>query len=807
MKLAIRAYFVTLILLMLVFAVPAQKLSEKDDRNTAPIVGTGGQVSGPTGLFTVLDGKTLRKGEYTLSAALSNYDRDPGNADFTSVPLSFQIGLTNKLELFFSTEAWRGIKVNSPRNLSGFYLPNSQILINGGLTSAPAIVLAPQGPGASAFTNTAVFRPQGAPFVAFPYSGGNAGTYGFIFPFTSGPAFGFAAGTNAQLGSPSGGGRAAFFPGVGSAFGSILPGLVLQTAPINCQSGIACGNQPTSFTVAPSYLPDAPFLNRIYGTSAFNSFTGGVKWRFTDISNPIGLGLMASYRWYTDRASSSAGFNQMQRGAGPGANRGDIAVTAFFDDRLTTWANLSANIGYTYTTNPKGTFTNGSFTLLDRPDELLSSVGVDFPINKFFQPILEFSYLRYLAHRTPNAFENNPMDGIAGIRIYPRRWWGVGLAYRYNFNQQDDGSFDGSSNNNSVRLLCGPVSAAGCTPSTVTQTSTGVPRGFVTSSDPSGYIAQFWIGRRDKRAGPIENKPASVDSVDLSSTVITLPCRAGTKSRSGACNDNKTISITTHASDPENDVLTYNYTVSGGRIVGTGANAQWDLTGAQVGSYTVTVGVDDGCGVCGKTVSKTITVQECPDCVAILNCSCSTPTVSGPSGVTNPGDAMTFTASVSGDVTYTWTVSAGTIESGQGTPSISVRTTEAMAGSNVTATVDIGGTNPDCHCITNAAETAGIQAKPTFNTVDEFGKAENDDVKARVDNFYIQLDNNPNAQGYIINYGSPADIKKRKAQIEKAIAFRKKDRSRLVWVDGPDNGTGVSTKFIVVPAGAIKPTP
>ena len=120
MKLAIRAYFVTLILLMLVFAVPAQKLSEKDDRNTAPIVGTGGQVSGPTGLFTVLDGKTLRKGEYTLSAALSNYDRDPGNADFTSVPLSFQIGLTNKLELFFSTEAWRGIKVNSPRNLSGF---------------------------------------------------------------------------------------------------------------------------------------------------------------------------------------------------------------------------------------------------------------------------------------------------------------------------------------------------------------------------------------------------------------------------------------------------------------------------------------------------------------------------------------------------------------------------------------------------------------------------------------------------------------------------------------------------------------
>ena len=60
MKLAIKAYAVTLVLLMLVFAVPAQKgLSEKDDRNTAPTVGTGGAQGGPTGLFTVYDAKTL----------------------------------------------------------------------------------------------------------------------------------------------------------------------------------------------------------------------------------------------------------------------------------------------------------------------------------------------------------------------------------------------------------------------------------------------------------------------------------------------------------------------------------------------------------------------------------------------------------------------------------------------------------------------------------------------------------------------------------------------------------------------------
>src|SRR5690349_11878798 len=85
MKLVYRVYIVTLVLLSMMAAVSAQTVgdknarSEKDARNTAPTVGTGGPVGGPTGLFTVYDGQTLRAGEYTFSAAYSNFDRDPGN--------------------------------------------------------------------------------------------------------------------------------------------------------------------------------------------------------------------------------------------------------------------------------------------------------------------------------------------------------------------------------------------------------------------------------------------------------------------------------------------------------------------------------------------------------------------------------------------------------------------------------------------------------------------------------------------------------------------------------------------------------
>jgi hypothetical protein len=375
-------------------------------------------------------------------------------------------------------------------------------------------------------------------------------------------------------------------------------------------------------------------------------------------------------------------------------------------------------------------------------------------------------------------------------------------------NQQDADSFDDEENSARVILPCSPGSPPGCTTSTLVTTFNGPPPGFQTSSNPHGYIAQLWIGRRDERKGEILNQAPSVDAVDLSDMVITLPCPPGTRSASGACNDNRTINVSTRASDPENDVLTYNYTVSGGRIVGTGANVQWDLSTAQPGTYTITTGVDDGCGVCGKTDTKTIRVEECTDCTKLCDCPPG-PTVTGPAGVTNPGDSMTFTANWSGEGTFNWTVSAGTIESGQGTSSIVVRTTQDMAGTNVTATVEVGGTDPACNCVTTASETAGVAARDVPILTDEFGPAPDDDVKARVDNFFIQLNANPNAQGYIINYGTPAQIAARRRQITRAINRPGSGHSldRVTFIDGPDNGTGVSTKFYVVPAGAETPTP
>src|SRR6476646_9870547 len=123
MKRATIALIAALVTAMLSLTVSAQTLrSPQDPRNQAPTVGTGGPVGGPTGLFTVYDGSALRRGEFTFSIAYSNYDRDPGNVDIVEVPLSFNVGLNDHIELFFKTNGYRGIKVNSPQNLSSFYL-------------------------------------------------------------------------------------------------------------------------------------------------------------------------------------------------------------------------------------------------------------------------------------------------------------------------------------------------------------------------------------------------------------------------------------------------------------------------------------------------------------------------------------------------------------------------------------------------------------------------------------------------------------------------------------------------------------
>ncbi|MCA1620064.1 MAG: PKD domain-containing protein [Acidobacteria bacterium] len=800
MRLARRALFAALATLILLSAVTAQTLRPGNDpRNQAPTVGTGGPPGGPTGLFTIYDGDTLRKGEFTFSLAYSNYDRDPGNVDISVIPLSFNIGINDHLELFFSTEGYRGVKVNNPKHLSSFYLPNSQLFFGSGfgtLGSGPAIILSPQRvSGATAFpANSAIFRPAfNQPFVQFPFVGGPGPNFGLTGntiapPFTS------------RLGVPTGQEQGNFsgasnFPGVGSPCGSILPGVVLTTRTIPANLTFNTLTVPDLFTICPSYIADAPFVNRLYGESAFGTMQAGAKIRFTGPNNPLGVGLVAFYRFYTDKADDFSGFNQLQRGASPGGDIGDIGLVGFVSGRLSRSVSLSANFGYILNSNPQSeAFGTGKVSLLDRPDEIVAGVGFDFAVNRHFQIITELKSIHYAGGRTPNAFQNNPVDFLGGVRVFPRRWFGFSAAYRGHLNQQGKTFTD--------FLGFGDDEA-----------NQGFPAGFRPSDDPHGFIFQFFAGRRNERLPTVfPNQPPTV-SLSASSSRVVLPaeCPTGQRPNPNCTPTANTVQLSATATDPDGDTLLYTYSTTGGRVTGDGPNATLDLTGVAPGTYTVTVEVDDGCG-CIAFTSTTVTVERCDCIIEDVRPPCPTVDVSCPSDPVKPGTPITFTASVSGGdssvtPTFNWTVSAGTISSGQGTSSITVDTTGLPNNSNVTATVDVGGY--DRSCPTSDSCSTGITEAPGPRKIDEYGNINFNNEKARLDNYAIELQNDPTAQGYLVCYGGrrgrTGEAQRRCDRAKDyLVTTRGVDASRIVTVDGGFR-EDLTVELWIVPSGATPP--
>ncbi len=69
--------------------------------------------------------------------------------------------------------------------------------------------------------------------------------------------------------------------------------------------------------------------------------------------------------------------------------------------------------------------------------------------------------------------------------------------------------------------------------------------------------------------------------------------------------------ITATSNDPDNDPLTYSWQASGGQVIGSGATVEFDSTGVQPGSYTVTGRVEDGRGGAADC-SATVDVQAPP---------------------------------------------------------------------------------------------------------------------------------------------------------------------------------------------------
>lgn len=171
--------------------------------------------------------------------------------------------------------------------------------------------------------------------------------------------------------------------------------------------------------------------------------------------------------------------------------------------------------------------------------------------------------------------------------------------------------------------------------------------------------------------------------------------------------------------------------------------------------------------------------------------------VSAPSSV-NEGDTITFASDVaytgSSALNYTWTVSppSARIISGAGTPTITVDTT-GLGKQSVTAilVVDDGSGESTCRQTAQAlTSVTGITPPPVeCRKFDEFPSIAYDDDKARLDNFAIQMQQEPESQGYIIVYsGRRSRAGQMQRLSERASSYlvrtRGLDASRLIVING-----------------------
>lgn len=193
----------------------------------------------------------------------------------------------------------------------------------------------------------------------------------------------------------------------------------------------------------------------------------------------------------------------------------------------------------------------------------------------------------------------------------------------------------------------------------------------------------------------VNESPGGVESLILEKDIVYIICPGDGEFCS---EDELKVGVKTLLKDAEKNNLQYYYTVSGGKIIGEGAEVIWDFSKVRPGKYTITASVGIDYVIKAKTVTKTVELQECPVCDRI--CECPTIRLFGPTKPVKAGELFIVAADVSGGnqerAEYRWKISAGTIVSGQGSTRVMVRSDAAMKDKVLEATLEIRGLCASC---------------------------------------------------------------------------------------------------------------
>jgi hypothetical protein len=390
---------------------------------------------------------------------------------------------------------------------------------------------------------------------------------------------------------------------------------------------------------APAYVEDYPFASNNNG--GIGDITLGLKYAFLSERHgaPVSFSVRNDFIISTKTDPNKLLANGTQ--ASPLSDMVSLAVSKQWSNVIT----ATFNFGYMFVRSPRDSQDQRLFSM---SDQIRTGAGLlMFPESRI-QPMIEYSAVIFAnAPDTPpnTSFgARDPVDEVSGLRVYPWKYLAFDVGYRRMLNLRDLNDRSGfvikigtaywpekappvnhpptvscTADKSMVYLDSGDAVAIKCTgsdpdndPLTYTWTSTG---GKVdgTGSQVRWLSAGTPLGsdtitaKVDDGRGGSASSSVAISVEPKPNHPPTITCSAD---RSSVFAGEK-VHITTNASDPDGDPLTYTWRANAGQIVGSGAAADFDTSGLAPGNYTVTVRVDDGRGGAADC-SSTVEVKPVP---------------------------------------------------------------------------------------------------------------------------------------------------------------------------------------------------
>ncbi len=560
----------------------------------------------------------------------------------------------------------------------------------------------------------------------------------------------------------------------------------------------------------------APFMDVPEATGR-GDFHLGLKFNFLSESRgkPVSLGV-AGFGTLPGQRSDIG----LKRGLSSGAYQGGFAFLV--SKTASDIARVYANVGSNFYSNPNRADTGTQLANLQ--NEFVYKGGAEFLPYERFRVIAELSGLSYYGDRDPGLNPSSPIDVIFGVRVYPRKWVSLGAGYQTTFYHERNnifrpaGSFspghDGfvvqgaimTRRNDPPKLTCAVAK------SSILQADTTTIR--ANAVDPDGDTLTYtWTASGGKISGTGDT--ATFDATNVAPGKYTVTVSVSDKKHKVDCSTEITVLKRNHAptatiepstatitqgesanfrcigSDPDNDKLTYAWTVDGQPLAASGPQISFGSEGRKPGDHTIGCTVSDGEVSANSSAKATVRERIIPNQPPTIECLTTTMDVAS-------GGAIDLRARASDPdkdrLNYAWSSTGGTVTGSGETATFNA--SGVKAGSyTVSVTVNDGrGGKASCSMNVNVSERLSVTKEkcgyfaPGKDRVDNCAKAILDDLAVR-------MKNDPKLTTNIIGYTDDSRLEKRQKNLgekrAKAVAdyLAKQgvDSSRLKTTDGGTN--------------------